>query len=971
MLRRILGLALCVFALPCAAAAQSFGRNKVHYDDLDFRVLETAHFNVHYYPAEHEAAVEAARLAERWYGRLSTRFDDRFETRQPIVLYASHAQFAQTNVVPGFVGDGVGGVTDQERGRVVLPFAAGLGETDHVLGHELVHAFQRDVLRKRHGLMSSMPLWFIEGMAEYVSIGGIDANTKMWLRDAAAGDRLPRIDQLDDPDYFPYRFGQALWAFLADRYGDGIVAKSLTSKARGNAAARLAALTGRSVAALSEEWHDWIRERTAPEGESTSTEPASKAIVTTAGGGHLNVGPALSPDGKSILFLSERSQYSIDVFLADAATGNVSHRLVETAGDPHFESLQFIESAGGWDPSGTRVALAARAGGLPVLSIFNTRTGVLEREYPIYGTDQVFGPSWSPDGKRLAFSAMAGGFSDLYVLDLQSSRVQALTRDAFADVQPAWSPDGRTIAFSTDRFSSSLETLSFGRFRLAAIDVDTAVVRELPGVPSGKNIDPHWSHDGSSLFFVADGGDVSNVYRLDVRSGEVFQVTTEAIGVSGVTALSPALSVAGRDDRLAYTVYRDGSFEIHTASTDRPEMQAHDARAAAIAPLPPAPLPPASSFSDRPYRAALSLDRFVQPYLSAGGGSTGGFIRGGVGLSFADMLGNRELNLAVQAGSHVDDFILQAGYVNMRSRWNWGVSGGQVPWLVGAAQPPATPSADGSSLTRQQDVYRQLHRAVSGIAMYPFSSAKRLEFTAGVQSITYDRESTTSLFSATTGSLLGQTTATTTAAPAATLVDTGAALVYDTSVFGAASPVLGQRYRFAIAPSFGTAMFTTVTADYRRYVMPVRPFTIAMRVMDVGRFGSGASDPRLLPLAWTLRDMVRGYGDTGPDATVLRYLDSTNMLVGNLELRFPIPAAFSRARWSALPMEGLVFADAGRFWMNDISSANALPGSHVLHSAGAGVRIVAAGVVFELDAVKPLDQLARGWTFSFNFRPGF
>ncbi|HUK35232.1 MAG TPA: hypothetical protein VLV86_15040, partial [Vicinamibacterales bacterium] len=115
---------LAVLAATVTTAAQSFGRNKVHYDALDFRVLETAHFNIHYYPAEHDAAVFAARLAERWYTRLSATLHDEFTERQPIVLYASHAQFTQTNVIPGFLGEGVGGVTDQERGRVVLPFAA-------------------------------------------------------------------------------------------------------------------------------------------------------------------------------------------------------------------------------------------------------------------------------------------------------------------------------------------------------------------------------------------------------------------------------------------------------------------------------------------------------------------------------------------------------------------------------------------------------------------------------------------------------------------------------------------------------------------------------------------------------------------------------------------------------------------------------------------------------------------------------
>jgi hypothetical protein len=123
-------------------------------------------------------------------------------------------------------------VTEHGRGRVVLPFVAGLGETDHVLGHELVHAFQRDILGSNGGSMSTLPLWFVEGMAEYLSIGRIDSNTEMWLRDSVEQNRLPRIDQLNDPRWFPYRYGQALWGYRR-AIGDDVVAKCLKSKAAG------------------------------------------------------------------------------------------------------------------------------------------------------------------------------------------------------------------------------------------------------------------------------------------------------------------------------------------------------------------------------------------------------------------------------------------------------------------------------------------------------------------------------------------------------------------------------------------------------------------------------------------------------------------------------------------------------------------------------------------------------------------
>jgi Tol biopolymer transport system component len=982
VLIRIAGLAFAVLVTTVVAAdAQSFGRNKVHYDDLDFRILETPHFNIYYYPEEHDASVEAGRLAERWYARLSKALDFTFTERQPIVLYASHSQFIQTNIIPDFLGEGIGGVTEHDKGRVVLPFAAGLGETDHVLGHELVHAFQRQIIRKSGRSIEMLPLWFLEGMAEYLSVGQIDGNTAMWLRDASEQHKLPRIDQLSNPKWFPYRYGQALWAYLAGRFGEDVVAKCLRSGAKGGAIGRLVSVTGVDANTLSKGWHESIQQMSATTDGAQPRKP-SPAIVTTKNGGHYNIGPSLSPDGKSMVFLSERDLLSIDVYLADAETGAIRRKIVETAGDPHFESLQFIESAGAWDPGGRRFVLAARTGGQAVLSILDVRSGDIEREIPIREVDQVFGPTWSPDGKRIAFAGLKGGLSDLYEVNVETSHVRALTSDAFADLQPSWSPDGRSIAFSTDRFSSSLETLTFGNFRLASIDVESRAITELPSVPDAKNIDPHWSGDGASLYFIADAGRVSNVYRLDVADETIYQVTRETTGVSGITSLSPALSVAAQADRAAFSVYRNGGYEIHAIDLKSDTIQATAPVVAAGAtpasnPMPLAgalsvpvlDLPNGQAFATKPYRSGLSLDRMVQPYVSAGGGSTGGFVRAGVGLTFADMLGDRQLQTAIQVGKGVDDFIGEAAYLNMRSRWTWGVIGEQVPWLIGAIQQPATLSADRQTVTAQADVFRQIHRDVAGVAIYPFSGAKRLELSVGGQSITYDRESTIGSFSPITGSLLNSSTSTTTAAPTAYLAETSAAFVYDSSEFGPSSPILGQRYRLAISPSFGSMSFATVTADYRKYVMPIRPLTIAMRAMYLGRYGSGAEDPRLLPLAWTLRDLVRGYGDTGPIVGGLSYLTAPRMLIANVEARFPIPGIFTGSMQPlGLPIEGLFFSDAGQFWTPSSLTGSTPP---MLRSIGAGVRLTAAGLVFELDAARPIDNVSTGWRFAFNFRPGF
>src|SRR5262245_3645206 len=189
------------------SAAQYFGRNKVQYEKFDFKIMKTDHFDIYYYPEEEDAVRLAARMAERWHARLTKLLQHELSGRQPLVLYAAHPHFQQTNIL-GDIGEGTGGVTESNRRRVILPFAGGMAETDHVLGHELVHAFQYDMAsqtdargRPTGAGIQALPLWFIEGMAEYLSLGPIDSNTAMWVREAASRDAMPTVDKLDDPDF--------------------------------------------------------------------------------------------------------------------------------------------------------------------------------------------------------------------------------------------------------------------------------------------------------------------------------------------------------------------------------------------------------------------------------------------------------------------------------------------------------------------------------------------------------------------------------------------------------------------------------------------------------------------------------------------------------------------------------------------------------------------------------------------------
>ena len=179
-------------------------------------------------------------------------------------------------------------------------------------------------------------------------------------------------------------------------------------------------------------------------------------------GARVHAGPSLSPDGRLLAFVSEKDQFSIEIFVADARTGRVQRKLVNRAADSHFDALEFLDGAGAWSPDAKQFVFSASRRGAAVLAIVEPATGETVRELRFEQLGQIASPAWSPDGRRLAFVGLEGGWSDLYVYDLASASLTRLTRDGFGDLHPAWSPDGRSIAFATDRFSTDLDSLRLG-----------------------------------------------------------------------------------------------------------------------------------------------------------------------------------------------------------------------------------------------------------------------------------------------------------------------------------------------------------------------------------------------------------------------------------------------------------------------------------------------------------------------------
>lgn len=1028
-------LLLSLLAVP-AAQAQYFGRNKVQWEQFDFKVLQTEHFDIYYYEQEADVVEDIARMSERWYARLSRVFNHSFR-RKPIVLYANSADFHQTTTTGGTIGEGTGGFTDAFMNRVVLPLTGDYAQNDHVLGHEIVHVFQYDIAatanqQRRRFALEALPLWLVEGMAEYLSKGRVDPLTSMWIRDATIQDTMPDLRELTrDSRYFPYRYGQALMAYIGARFGDEAVVRYFMAAGTVGPEDGVERALGIGHKQLFADWAESARElytpileaRTMDLGTPTIGRKPAKPEPRKEGEKRkrrrreqteLNIGPVLSPDGRYVAFLSARELFSIDMYLADAKTGQIVRKLVSSDRDAHFESLRFIESAGSWSPDSRRIAFITFSKGDNFLSFVDIESRRLEH-VKVPNMEAIINVAWSPDGNTIAIAGQTTGVSDLFLYDIASKQTRRLTSDKYADLHPAWSPDGRTIAFISDRGSETiLEQLKFTNMRLATIDVGTGQIREIQAFRGAKHINPQWAPDGKSIYFIANPEGIPDLYRISVPEGAISRLTALHTGIAGITDMAPALSVATRSGDIAFSVFEDDNYNIYSLPPSAPSQPVNAPpamadntapRAALLPPLrstgseitgylmrPEEGLPPASTdFAERPYSSDLHLSYLGPPTLGVGVGEFGFGAGGSVTAFFSDVLGRHNVGFTFQGGggNSSSGIAEQLGgelfYLNQTSRLNWGADILHVPQISGFVNYGGTDVIDGQLV----DVYEefrqiQLITDASGIAQYPFSSTRRLEGAIGAQRYSFKEEVTTYFVSGNT--IIDRQEETLPGSFVLNFTKASAAFVGDSAVYGFMSPINGTRYRYEVETLQGDLNFETALADWRKYFF-MRPVTLAVRGLHYGRYGSGAEDPRLTPLYLGRGSVMRGYdpysidpvecGTAAGSCPVFDRLIGTRIVAASAEVRAPLLGTreFGLINAPFLPTEIFAFADAGAAysddnevnWTYETRTDERVP----VFSVGVGLRILLAYIPIEVFAAKPFQRPDEEVVYGFNIIPGW
>jgi Tol biopolymer transport system component len=364
-----------------------------------------------------------------------------------------------------------------------------------------------------------------------------------------------------------YRFGQAIWYYIGTKYGDEKIGEIMQKAPLIGVREAFRQALNRDLEELSEDWLEAVRLTYMPQVvKYPSAEQAAVRLTNhIKDDASINVGPALSPDGSKVAFVSDRDYFN-DLYIASAVDGENVDKLVKGERTETFESLRFLRVGMAWSPDGNFLTFSSKVGEQDALYIMRVRDERIVESLR-FGLEGIETPSWSPDGQQIVFTGLDGGVSDLFIVRKDGSDLRRLTNDRYAQRDPVWSPDGTRLAFTTEFGpGTDFDLLAYDDYQIGIYDLSTEEITFLPD-QVGKSINPQWGPDGKTIAFLSDRTGVTNIFLYDFDRAETYQLTDLLTGVSGIIDSSPALAWSRDGSRMVFSAFSDGGWDLYRIDT--------------------------------------------------------------------------------------------------------------------------------------------------------------------------------------------------------------------------------------------------------------------------------------------------------------------------------------------------------------------------------------------------------------------
>lgn len=936
---------------------------KVTWEELDWEVIEGEHFDV-YYPRGYDRIGRLTMLyAEEANIVLSKKMGHNLSQVIPVFVYPSHGHFQTTNIIYSHIDEGVGGFTERGKKRVVIPFMGSYDEYRHVLTHELVHAFQYDILMGGGfgGMLASQyssnpPLWLVEGMAEYFSIGW-DETAEMTIRDAVLNERMPTVEMMTayqvESGYMFYKGGQAVLRYIDETYGEIKISELLKDiRDQKHVGEAIQTNFGISLKEFDRNFKLWLKRKFYHQIDKKTGDEEGRLVSRHRDDeSFINLHPAISPDGKKLVYISVRGFYPAIVLKdrpslekkPDYTPGDIpeeleneqkEEKILVTGSNNHeFHQLHLLDNRLSFSPDSKNIFFTVKSSGRDHLILFNIEKKKTIKRITV-PVDMIQYPRLSPDGKKAVFSATVAGQSDLYIVDIETEKIDVLTDDMFSEKDPVLSKDNRYVLFSSNR--NSANNIEDAGWHIFELDRETGKVNQLTH-EKGKQQSPAYLYKGRTdrIVYTSSETGIHNIFLKDRQSNKTYQVTDTQGGIFNVSLDTSA-------EHMVFTHYRSKGYDIaikkaphepdelilepvEVASFDRPEY-----------PIYPGGL---ASFKQYPYELKMTPDWFFFGFQYSNYYGFGGFTQFGA----SDYLGNHSFQGYVDYLSNREAFNFQLMYGYLKKRVNFYVGAFRMNNYYSIFNLLNLASIN-DFIYNPNFISTSVNRyGVYGTAEYPFtpfwSAAVQLEvsryeetFAKNIQ----DRYRRPDVFT--------------------NMNTVNFTLSYNNAMYSYFGPIKGATLMYRAEQSIDMTghdfIFTRQSFDARKY------FYLGGRYIFAARISAGTvSGPESGYFPWQIGgyNTIRGYDFLS--------MQGKTTFVMNLEIRYPFIDAIAfgfPVPWIIRGFSGVFFVDAGTAadifsrWQGYDDEEGRL--KDLKASFGLGTRMVFfPGLLFKIDWATPWD----------------
>lgn len=537
-------LALVIFGVqPLVAqfyqgSQQTFGKNRVQYNDFLWTFYRFKNFDVYFYLGGQELAAFTGKTTDKDIEEIEQLFDYKVSGRLQVLVFNRLSDLKQSNIGledAQLESGNIGGITRVIGNKVLVYFD---GNHDHL--RQQVRAGASRVMveqlmyggnikdRLQSAVLLNLPNWYVEGLAQYVSTGWtVHDDNKM--RDGILNGKYRKFNHmLDENEVFA---GHSMWNYIVETYGTGAVANLLyMTRINRNIESGFQYVIGSTLKDLSRNWNDYYQKqyfnadknRQQPKGEPLEIKSKKNRIISNV---------KVSPDGTTVAFVTnDIGKYR--VWLYNMQTKKIKriarggYKSLEQKNDLSFPLLA-------WHPSGRNLAIMREFKGNVWLDFYDVNEKKLERTRFFY-FDKVTSFSFSDDGLNIVLSGVQRGQSDIFIFNTRARTSQQITRDIFDDYNPKFIMNSKFIIFSSNRDNDTLGVDRKGiyfpshNYDLFLYDYSSrsSVLKRITNTPNANEIQPI-SLDSSQFSFLTDESGIYNRHTATIDSVISFIDTTE------------------------------------------------------------------------------------------------------------------------------------------------------------------------------------------------------------------------------------------------------------------------------------------------------------------------------------------------------------------------------------------------------------------------------------------------------------